>query len=194
MKQAFTRFAEAAAVWTGTVQTFGAYLLVIAVWLASGPLMHWNTTWQLVINTPTTVVTVGQLILVSHTQHRDNLALHAKLDTGVEHATAQDVPQDVVPHSPHERGRYRIRGERSDVGGAASGQPDHLAPVVGPQLDLPCGHVDDHVLVEVADRHEQPAGRPHATSAFAISAPTSTLLRYTSTLTFLLTPSVALVM
>jgi low affinity Fe/Cu permease len=76
----FTRFAKATAHATGQPITFGVALLLIVVWAVTGPLFHWSDTWQLVVNTGTTVVTFLMVFLIQSTQNRDAEAVHVKLD------------------------------------------------------------------------------------------------------------------
>ena len=59
---------------------FGAALIVIVVWGLTGPVFHFSDTWQLVINTATTIVTFLMVFLIQNTQNRDARALHLKLD------------------------------------------------------------------------------------------------------------------
>jgi len=60
--------------------TFAAALLVIVVWAGTGHLFHYSDTWQLVINTGTTIVTFLMVFLIQNTQNRDSHAIHLKLD------------------------------------------------------------------------------------------------------------------
>src|SRR5688572_27957130 len=76
----FTRFTKWTAHATGRPLTFAVAVLVIAVWALTGPLFGFSDTWQLVINTGTTVVTFLMVFLIQHTQNRDALAMHLKLD------------------------------------------------------------------------------------------------------------------
>jgi low affinity Fe/Cu permease len=76
----FRRFAHATAETTGRAQTFVVALLVILVWAVSGPVFHFSDTWQLVINTGTTIVTFLMVFLIQNTQNRDAHAVHLKLD------------------------------------------------------------------------------------------------------------------
>ena len=64
----------------GNKWAFLAALLVIALWLVSGPYFHYSDTWQLIINTGTTVVTFLVVFLIQNTQNRDARAIHLKLD------------------------------------------------------------------------------------------------------------------
>jgi low affinity Fe/Cu permease len=66
--------------WTGSSWAFAAAALVILVWLASGPLFHFSDTWQLVVNTGTTVVTFLMVFLIQRGQNKDALALQLKLN------------------------------------------------------------------------------------------------------------------
>jgi low affinity Fe/Cu permease len=79
-KSWFTRFASATANMTGRPATFALALLVVLAWAISGPLFHWSDTWQLVINTGTTIVTFLMVFLIQSTQNRDAEAVQVKLD------------------------------------------------------------------------------------------------------------------
>ncbi|APR85457.1 Hypothetical protein A7982_10806 [Minicystis rosea] len=80
MNDAFRRLAQRVAHAMGTSQAFLAAVLVIAVWAVSGPLFHYSDTWQLVINTGTTIITFLMVFLIQSTQNRDAQAIHLKLD------------------------------------------------------------------------------------------------------------------
>ena len=75
----FTRFAQGAAHWSGKPATFLGAVLLIVVWGVSGPLFGFSDTWQLVINTSTTIVTFLMVFLIQNTQNRDALAWQIKL-------------------------------------------------------------------------------------------------------------------
>ena len=76
----FTQFAQKTAQLAGRPGTFVLAAAVIVVWGLSGPLFDYSDTWQLVINTGTTIVTFLMVFLIQHTQNRDTLALQVKLD------------------------------------------------------------------------------------------------------------------
>jgi len=80
MKELFRSFAHAAAVAVGSFWAFLIALAVIVVWAVTGPLFDYSDTWQLVINTGTTIVTFLMVFLIQNTQNRDSRALHLKLD------------------------------------------------------------------------------------------------------------------
>jgi len=71
--------------------TFAACTLVVAVWAATGPLFGFSDTWQLVINTGTTIVTFLMVFLIQNTQNRDGAAIQAKLDELVRTSAAQNA-------------------------------------------------------------------------------------------------------
>jgi low affinity Fe/Cu permease len=76
----FTRFAKGTALATGKPAAFITAALVIFVWGVTGPMFHYSDTWQLVINTGTTIVTFLMVFLIQATQNRDSAAIHVKLD------------------------------------------------------------------------------------------------------------------
>ena len=79
-EKGFHVFATKAAYWVGTKWAFLAALAAIALWLVTGPYFHYSDTWQLIINTGTTVVTFLVVFLIQNTQNRDARAIHLKLD------------------------------------------------------------------------------------------------------------------
>ncbi len=80
-KDIFTRFTSNVALALGHAWIFVAALVVLLLWGASGPLLGFSDTWQLIINTSTTIVTFLMVFIIQNTQNRDNLALNIKLDT-----------------------------------------------------------------------------------------------------------------
>ncbi len=76
----FERFAQAMSRRTGSSHTFVLALLLIVVWAFTGPWFDYNDTWQLIINTSTTIVTFLMVFLIQNTQNRDNDVLHLKID------------------------------------------------------------------------------------------------------------------
>ncbi|MFL6574820.1 MAG: low affinity iron permease family protein [Burkholderiales bacterium] len=76
----FSDFARRLAVWTGRPVAFLAACAAVVLWAASGPLFHFSDTWQLVINTSTTIITFLMVFLIQNTQNRDTEAMQIKLD------------------------------------------------------------------------------------------------------------------
>lgn len=79
-KSVFIKFAEKVACWTGSATAFVMAVSVIIVWIISGPMFGFSDTWQLVINTGTTIVTFLMVFLIQNTQNRDSRAVQLKLD------------------------------------------------------------------------------------------------------------------
>lgn len=76
----FTRFSKRISQAVGNPMAFAAALAVVAAWGITGPLAGWSDTWQLVINTGTTIVTFLMVFLIQNTQNRDTAAMQVKLD------------------------------------------------------------------------------------------------------------------
>ena len=75
-----SRLSASVSQWTGTSSAFGCALGVIVVWAAVGPIVHYSDTWQLLINTGTTIVTFLMVFLLQRAQNKDALAIQLKLD------------------------------------------------------------------------------------------------------------------
>lgn len=76
----FTRFAKRTARAVGEPYVFACALLTVILWAILGPVFHYSDTWQLVINTGTTIVTFLMVFLIQNTQNRDSAAIQIKLD------------------------------------------------------------------------------------------------------------------
>ncbi len=100
----FTRIASRIAGWTGQPLTFILALTVVIIWAVTGPLFSWSNTWQLVINTGTTIITFLMVFLIQNAQNRDASAIQVKLDEliraveaarnefiGIEHLTDAEI-------------------------------------------------------------------------------------------------------
>jgi|SRR6185437_9884953 len=79
MSAQFSHFAQATAFYTGQPTCFLLAVVVVIVWIVTGPIFNYSDTWQLVINTGTTIITFLMVFLIQHTQNRDTLALQLKL-------------------------------------------------------------------------------------------------------------------
>ncbi|MCS3473097.1 low affinity Fe/Cu permease [Pseudomonas sp. JUb42] len=76
----FSNFAHTLSRWAGSPRTFLTAIFLIALWAATGPFFHYNDTWQLLINTSTTIITFLMVFLVQNTQNRDTDELHIKIN------------------------------------------------------------------------------------------------------------------
>ena len=80
MKAFFRKFSHATSLGAGTPAAFIEAMLTIILWGVTGPMFHYSDTWQLVINTSTTIITFLMVFLIQNTQNRDSKAIHLKLD------------------------------------------------------------------------------------------------------------------
>ena len=116
MDRLFTALASRIAMAAGQPATFVVALAVVIVWAVSGPLFHYSDTWQLVINTGTTIVTFLMVFLIQNSQNRDAAAMQAKLDElfraveaargqfiGIEHLTDNQI-EEIRAALEHENG------------------------------------------------------------------------------------------
>jgi low affinity Fe/Cu permease len=131
----FARFAATTATWTGTTSAFVVAMVVVLAWAAMGPMFNYSDTWQLVINTGTTIVTFLMVFLIQNTQNRDTKALQIKLSelilaletandrmATIEHASQeeleaaqQEIQQRVEEPAVRDSGGPRKRKVRSSA-------------------------------------------------------------------------------
>src|SRR5574341_1410784 len=123
MNEFFRKFASYISHWAGSPWAFSIALLVIVSWFVSGPLFHFSDTWQLAINTGTTIVTFLMVFLIQNTQNREAKAINLKLDEliravkearnnmlDLENATDEEL--DLLEHQfQHLRARYKEKRE-----------------------------------------------------------------------------------
>jgi low affinity Fe/Cu permease len=106
MKDLFRKFAQTTSQGVGSPWAFILAVTVIVVWAASGPMFGYSDTWQLVINTGTTIITFLMVFLIQNTQNRDARAIHLKLDElirGVEGARTHLVDLEELSDEELER-------------------------------------------------------------------------------------------
>lgn len=112
-KSWFTHFAKWTARMTGRPATFALALAVILVWAVTGPLFKFSDTWQLVINTGTTIVTFLMVFLIQNTQNRDSEAMQVKLDELIRAMTgAHNALLDLEELEERDLDRIRANYER----------------------------------------------------------------------------------
>jgi low affinity Fe/Cu permease len=109
----FSRFAGATAQFVGHPNIFFVAVAILVIWGITGPYFHYSDTWQLVINTGTSVVTVLVVFLIQNTQNRDAKALHLKLDELIRsHHPASDDLIDIQKLSDEELDDLEKRYEK----------------------------------------------------------------------------------
>ena len=108
----FSHFASWTATASGRPHTFALACLIIIVWAVTGPLFAFSDTWQLVINTGTTIVTFLMVFLIQNTQNRDSAAIHLKLDELIRsHKEARNSMLDLEHGDEEILGKLRERYE-----------------------------------------------------------------------------------
>jgi low affinity Fe/Cu permease len=131
----FTRFAKVTAHQTGRPGTFICAVLVIVVWAVTGPIFHFSDTWQLIVNTGTTIITFLMVFLIQSTQNRDSVAVQVKLDELLRiSAGAHNVLMDFEELEEEELERIRsvyCRLAAEARRGVDAGRSDEGIPEIG---------------------------------------------------------------
>lgn len=129
----FSRFAKWASRQTGRPLSFTIAVAVIVAWVATGPIFHFSDTWQLIINTATTIVTFLMVFMIQNTQNRDTEAIQIKLDEliratkGAHNALLdlEELDEDILDQF---RARYEALALRARIeigrGGVDVGTPE----------------------------------------------------------------------
>ncbi|MDI1253623.1 low affinity iron permease family protein [Thermomonas sp.] len=117
----FTRFANAASRFTGSPASFILAITVVVLWVVSGPIFKFSNTWQLVINTGTTIITFLMVFLIQNSQNRDSKALQIKLDeliraTKGAHNTLLDLEELEEGELQTLKNRYEALAKRARAG------------------------------------------------------------------------------
>lgn len=122
----FAAFAGKVAKIAGKPYVFIVCLAVVILWAASGPIAGFSDTWQLVINTSTTIITFLMVFLIQNSQNRDNAAIHAKLDElirkgnsenrfiGIEHLSDDELDEILDEVEQYAHDLHRERHNRGD--------------------------------------------------------------------------------
>ena len=117
MERIFETIAGKVASWTGRPPAFVLALSVIIVWGVTGPIFHYSDTWQLIINTGTTIVTFLMVFLIQNTQNRDGAALQAKLDELIRATERARNELVAIERQPEEK----VQEVREEIAEAAGG-------------------------------------------------------------------------
>jgi low affinity Fe/Cu permease len=127
MEKAFSKVASKVAHASGKPITFVACCLVIVVWAVCGPVFGFSDTWQLIINTGTTIVTFLMVFLIQNTQNRDGAAIQAKLDELIRTTNAQNRFIGIEHLSEQEVEQYRSLCEKAAKAADRAEQAEHKA-------------------------------------------------------------------
>jgi low affinity Fe/Cu permease len=122
-RNAFRTFSHWVAERVGSPMAFFVGLFVVVVWSITGPLFHYSDTWQLVINTGTTIVTFLMVFLIQSTQNRDAKAMQLKLDELIRAVTSarnnlvdlENCTDDELARLEKEFKKVRLRAQRSNI-------------------------------------------------------------------------------
>ncbi|MGR6616671.1 low affinity iron permease family protein [Pseudomonas rhodesiae] len=134
----FARFCQALSNWAGSSKTFLLAIALIGVWALTGPYFHYNDTWQLIINTSTTIITFLMVFLIQNTQNRDNDILHLKIDELIRATKdAQNATLSLDKMGSRDlrklRDQYSSLGENDQVDLRSFGRMDNLADEIPTQ-------------------------------------------------------------
>ena len=139
VSDAFRVFAQRSATMLGSAWAFAAAVLAILVWLVTGPMFHFSNTWQLIINTATTIITFLMVFLIQNTQNRDAKAMHLKLDELIraiknardELVDLEDLSDEELKKLEEQFRRTRQRAENDDA--SPSRHVDPVETAAGPR-------------------------------------------------------------
>jgi low affinity Fe/Cu permease len=128
MREAFRKFAHTVAQTVGSPTAFFISVGLILCWAATGPLFHFSDTWELIINTITTIITFLMVFLIQATQNRDAKAIHLKLDELIRtqekaresFADLEDATEEELEYFQREFERLREEGQHPAIAARAA--------------------------------------------------------------------------
>ncbi|AJO77054.1 MULTISPECIES: low affinity iron permease family protein [Pseudomonas] len=128
----FSKFSQKLSIWAGSPRTFLTAVALIVLWGMTGPIFHFNDTWQLIINTSTTIITFLMVFLIQNTQNRDNDMLHLKIDellraTKEAHNALLSLDELDIKQLEKLRQEYKKMGEDEPLGLDAQVDADRQA-------------------------------------------------------------------
>src|SRR6187402_1425218 len=131
VSDAFRVFARRSSSALGSAWAFVGAVLVILVWIVTGPMFHFSDTWQLIINTATTIITFLMVFVIQNTQNRDAKAVHLKLDELIraikearnELVDLEDLSDDELKSLEEQFRRMRARAENDETHPSRHAEP-----------------------------------------------------------------------
>ncbi len=129
LKQRFRNFAASIADRVGSPWTFGAGVLAVLIWAATGPVFHYSDTWQLVVNTGSSIVTFLMVFLIQNTQNRDAQAMQLKLNELIRAVSnarnamvdLENCSEEEIAALREEFAKIRMRRDESAAGRRSNG-------------------------------------------------------------------------
>ena len=141
----FGRFASIASFWLGSKWAFVGAGMIILVWIGTGPVFHYSNTWQLVINTGTTIVTFLMVFLIQNTQNRDARAINLKLDELIHSiGKARDQMINIENLSDEDLKVLSAKFDKMRQGGFQPGLPSSAGFGFAARVILPCICLESH--------------------------------------------------
>jgi low affinity Fe/Cu permease len=134
MTEAFQHLASAAAKYLGSPWAFLSAIVLIVAWALTGPIFAFSETWQLVINTGTTIITFVMVFLIQATQNRESKALHLKLDELIRASDARNVFADLEDATEEELNAFQREFRELRKQGAS-----HLEAALGAHEEVLAG-------------------------------------------------------
>jgi low affinity Fe/Cu permease len=154
LERALESAARKVTAWTGSTSAFALSVSIVAIWVLTGPIFRYSDTWQLVINTGTTVVTFLMVFLIQRSQNKDSLALHLKLNEIV--AAMKGASNRMIDvESLTERELHVLHAHY-----------ETLARMAKRDIDLLCSHS----VEEAEHRHRRKVNEEHKEDAEAVAA------------------------
>lgn len=126
----FAQFCQWLSNHAGKPSTFLIAVVLISMWAASGPWFHYNDTWQLIVNTSTTIITFLMVFLIQNTQNRDNDIIHVKLDELIR--ATKSAHQSVLDlEALDNRQIHKLRKEYQAMGSQCEAHPENPVEQLG---------------------------------------------------------------
>ena len=141
MEEKFRAFAERISNVAGSSPSFIVAVVLVLAWIVTGPLFGFSDTWQLVINTGTTIITFLMVFLIQNTQNRDAIAVQLKLDEllrGVQGARTEMINLDMLSDTD----LARLRKEFQELG-EKNGSDSNMPVAAGMSVKTPTGDIND---------------------------------------------------
>lgn len=115
----FTRFTTQASSLLGRAWVFVVAIILLVLWATTGPLLRFSDTWQLIVNTSTTIITFLMVFIIQNTQNRDNLAMQIKLDAIMEKLKIDE--QDIL--EAEDKSDKELEAEQQAIRNRSQGKP-----------------------------------------------------------------------
>lgn len=140
----FNRFSTKVTKVTGGVHAFIVALIIVIIWALTGPLFHYSDTWQLVINTGTTIVTFLMVFIIQHSQNKDTIALQLKLNELIAASKASNKLISVENLSEEELQKFNDFYTRASLN-ALKGESGQRISLDDAEINIDTDNVDIHI-------------------------------------------------